>query len=774
MTSYAEAVKSSLKRVSLNTSSETAVTLFGVYSEGSLIAQQDNLPELTLGVTSSAHWTWSVVSTSEFSGQPLFWVTHPNPDDTLRAELHWSGIDNQDWEFGREGLVIIEATAGASKHTMTVHVAIRSLDQKDLTFYNYDTEYELKACKAAFSNSEEYSFELTADGGVSLDADSGSGTSMPVKISPEASGAFDAARDGWIDLRITSSKTVEEDGDPSDSVSEFRLRVGIRPLRVVGITDTLFGSAELEFVKGQPLEMFIEGEPSSTSGFTWEAKDLAGEVFKLTPSFGPLGRGSSAQLRLLGVSDWDWINGTSGTGVLVVRDGRRQAVELPLSFHLEKVPRSIFLAEGTALTGPADEQLEVAEDGEYLPVEEPEPDELGHPVYSIKHVPVRSVSSGAAANMPEGMELEFAEKQPLLGTATVEPGGLNMGDDAETDDELRDRVSVLWAVPPAHGNRSAVLRIAEQVEGVDRAFVYPPFALDGMESLGRVGCALVAPGRRSGVGRNTALAEEVRAALSTDGSMTAEYVMMDVDEVGEIDPVTGKGECQVDVEIQLLLENPGLWSWLGGVNLVADGVASEAWDIVVWCPDTDEESIAQVRNTLGNLVEGDQLRFAGRTVTVSSVDVESLLIHLSAPLLDEDGVPLGAADVNGRRIYPICGMNAALEAALDVVFKDLGTSEARAPEGELPWQRRFPRTNFRHPDELRVAEIVNQLMDIEGIVDARILTPAENVTPPRNEAYTDESDERVYKTYILSLRDVMFGPLLPTPGVDGLPGPTPM
>jgi len=56
---------------------------------------------------------------------------------------------------------------------------------------------------------------------------------------------------------------------------------------------------------------------------------------------------------------------------------------------------------------------------------------------------------------------------------------------------------------------------------VDRAFIYPPLALDGINGLGRAGVALVAPGRRPGVGSTSTLAETVLDELKEKASFTS-------------------------------------------------------------------------------------------------------------------------------------------------------------------------------------------------------------------------------------------------------------
>ena len=155
---------------------------------------------------------------------------------------------------------------------------------------------------------------------------------------------------------------------------------------------------------------------------------------------------------------------------------------------------------------------------------------------------------------------------------------------------------------------------------------------------------------------------------------------------------------------------------------------------------------------------------------MDAVDNARRILHLAGPVTEEDGAPLRRDLVVGERLYPACPLRSVIEKELDALFKTLGTSEAPPPGDELPLQRRFPPVDFRNPDELKVAEIVNRLMDIEGVRDLRVVSPASNVRPPHNDAVTAASGERVYRAYILSLRRVALGPLRPTPGLDAARG----
>lgn len=751
------------------------VTLFAVFADGALIAEQENRPEFEPDIPipglMSSRFSWSVVSQEGFSGRPSFWLTHPRPDNSRSVTLNWSGISAQDWERGTEGQLLLAAKEvfSGQSHEVSVTVAIRSIDRKDLTFFTPDTVHQLTPCKPnAFDELDGgiYHFHLIPRDDIQPLKRCQYTSTCEVQIDENI---FGAARDATLALQISHGSRFT-----SHNHAVLRLLVNVRPLKNAesGLLFNGTGREELRFVQGRPLELEIDGEPAGSAGFSWTIEDFDPSVFKLEPSFRKMERGSTAQLVLENLSDWDWIYGTGTHSVghgtligatLVVQDGIRKPVRLPFTFGLKPVVKRFNLNGGTLLNNPEGASFEIAEDAEYSPViDRSDPD---HPVIRLENVGIRSVDGGAMSNLPAGAQLSFDEKLPLLGPATVGVNGLNMGDDDETEQELRQRVHLLWANPPFHSNRAQLVKIAEQVAGVDRAFIYPPFALDGMDGLGLVGCALVAPGRRPGVGSKSALALEVLAQLKSHGSFTASYVMMDVDEVGDINKTTGKGRCEVDLDLQISPADDFRWSWPTEVNPVVEKWYPERRLLYLY-GETDGDRLTQLHQALKALIPGDTLSIAGQSVTVIDVVPESRAIYLGAPLLGEDNSELKQVEVEGQRVYSPCPLQAEIDAAIDRVFKELGTSETTPPTAEIPWQRRFPQTTFQNPDELRVARIIDELMDIDGIADARVIAPQENITPPANRTDRLASGGRRYKTFILKRRRLAVGPLLSTPGID--------
>ncbi len=752
---------------------ERRVSIFAVVQDGSLVAEQENRPQINAPAAAGESCTWNVVDVAELTGQPTFWMSTSGSDSSTQAKLNWAGIDPKDWELGRVGRVTIECTGDSGTETIVVRVEVRSIGIRDLTFFTPANSFVLEPnARSTWGGSYDYTLkpplgsDKVVDFGVQKRPSPSSDIGVELYLDPDNRDLFNRARDSWVELRISGQ------GD----AARFRLRLAIRPLTVAGGSYPC--EAELELVRGQTLQLEIDGDPSVPNGYSWTLEGFNVGRFKGAPSFASIGNTASARLDLRDLTDWDWINGTTGGMVdLVVRDGLRPAARMPLRFHLEPSQQRFSLEAGTLLEGPDGVLLEVAEDGVYLPV-----GMTGEPDAQIvlENLPVRAQEAGADANLPAGTVLSFVEAQPLLASATVGVDGLTLGASEESSDRLRDRIRVLWADPPAHGNRSHVLQIAWQTAGVDKAFVYPPFALNGLDGLGRVGIGLVAPGTRAGVSRRSALADEVRARLTELGSFTADYVIMDVDDRGPVDPL-GKGACQVDLEIQVRLNDETSWKWPSPHNIVVENVDGTALRVF-----TDPNDIAQERavlETLSGLVQGDSLQVLGLDATVSEVNAREYLVYLAEPILDEHGQPVPAEQLVGARIYPTCPLKSEIEPAIRGVFAALGTSEAPLPVDEssppglrpdpkLPWQRRYPQTTFLYPDVLRLAEIVNQLYETKGLADLRIVSPKENVAPPTNAANTTPAGEQVFTTYILTLRRLMLGPYRPTPGEDlGLSAP---
>ena len=390
------------------------VIIFAVFSDGSVIAQQENLPQLSLGVPGGGAvvpmgetWSWTVIDQSGFSGSPRFWLTIPDPDNSAFADLHWSGIDNQDWEFGREGTLVVDVTPSsptARKWRLTVKVAIRSINFKDVTFFTPGSMLTLRPCKKPPLISRAfYTFTLTLPGstGSSSGVDfrharfssMGSSTSTPstgstsdgdyrldlartfdsgpkIDLQLNPGDQFSEPRDTWIGLEIDGL------GIGSSRTSRFRMLASVRPLTVSG-TEGVFPDSDVQtLVKGTPLELSIAGEPISPTGFRWGVKEFDNYAFKLDPSFKPLGSGSTASLELEDVSQWDWYAGTKssretgleGAVVLEVSDGRRPPAEVKFDIQLQRDTEPVSLLAGTLLTGPDGQEYEIVEDGKYHPV----------------------------------------------------------------------------------------------------------------------------------------------------------------------------------------------------------------------------------------------------------------------------------------------------------------------------------------------------------------------------------------------------------------------
>ncbi len=746
----------------------TSVTLFGVLMDKALIATQENLPELTLldGANLETRWTWTVLEVTGLTGKPNFWIS-PRADDTTRAQLNWTGIHPQDWELGREGQISVEVTPsdGTPSSQLTINVAVRSVDFKDFTFFTADTNPKVTICKAP----------PKADGYV-VSVDSSDIDGLSVIPHPDGGvrefglslgGDISQVQDGMADLVIDDELSEE---------SRIRIQVSTRPLTLQ--TDNgepgelLIKDHHFLLTKTGKSALMISGEATQTSGYSWEITNFDSKPFKASPAFAPISPGSSATIDLQDISDWDWIFGTSGNAALVVRDGMRAPVELPFTFALEPDQSPITLTAGTILEGPNGEVMEIAADGRYAPIVEGNDSETAR--IKLLGIPIRAVEGGADSNMEAGTELTFSEPPtPLIQNAIVDTDGLNMGDDDESDDELRGRVRVLFADPPGHGNRSHLFQIATQVEGVDRTFIYPPIALDGIDGLGKAGIALVAPGHRPGVGASSALADKVLEEIKEKASFTGNYAMMTVDEKGTLDQAAGKHECQVDIDIQLKLDDEERWKMAAAQNMVVGEYKPSVKKITVFRDDDDPVHAEEVATIVKSLAPGDELYLMGQPIAI--VDIEgSYDLAIAEELLDEDGLPIPPELLVGKPLYPECPMQTLIEKTIDGIFKDLGTSEAPRRDLDLPWQRRYPRTNFSYPAELRVAEIFNRIMDLNGVEDMRVLCPEENIAPPANITEQLPSGERAYTTYILSLRRLAVGPYRPTPGVDagkGYAGP---
>ena len=775
------------------------ITLFSVLKEGRVLAIQDNPPELTLNTDTPKGWMWSIRNVEGFHGRPRFWFNLPNKDDTRFAEMNFDGIALEDWEAGKEGIVVVEAVHPNERNQrLTLFVSARSIDIQDFTFVNPFNRVRMNICKDAMQISDDdisdfsVSCRLWDDSAKHLSVTRVSGSERSFDIHALKGDDFENYPSRFVELKI-DYRNQEEGVGPVEVLSSslFRMRMSNKPLTRrlengdldSAATETLMraGELDIQFERDEPILLKIEGEPVIPNGFVFEIQDFRNYNGKWVPELALRQNNNALALSIDNVSGWDWYYGTSGDFNLKITDGIRPPVYLPVSFDLARNDTPIFLAQGTQINGPNGELFEIARDGEYLPVITAEGE------MKLLGVEVRSVLPGSMSNLAEGSILSFKEAVPLLGELVVEKGGLNGGDDLESDDELRKRVQVQWAEPPAHGNRSHLVKIAEQTEGVDRAFVYPSFSLDydrPFDALGKAGVALVAAGATPAVGRNSPLAKRVKSEIEANASFTGNYEIMEVECKNVYDPSEREDGCRVDVEIQVQLEDNTQWSFIGLQNLVVLGYDTEHKYLKVnYREGSSGAAIAhrkQIRDVLKQLHSGDTIYLMGQPSIIDEVytDEESLpdwLAYnpdvfgfvLESHPLDKDGNEIPESKLIGMRIYPICDLTYTIEGEIRKVFKDLGTSEVMPPKDtDMQWIRRFPSVDFMYPAELRIAELFNRVMDIEGISDMRVVFPTQNISPPSNSVVRQADGSVYYKTYILGLNRLAVGPLLPTATLD--------
>lgn len=105
----------------------------------------------------------------------------------------------------------------------------------------------------------------------------------------------------------------------------------------------------------------------------------------------------------------------------------------------------------------------------------------------LANVPVIAQEAGLSGNTDAGAAMSLIS--PISGVknnATVAAGGLTNGSDAESDEELRDRVLQRIQNPPMGGSDSDYIRWALEVPGVTRAWTFPLWM-----GLGTVGLTFV-------------------------------------------------------------------------------------------------------------------------------------------------------------------------------------------------------------------------------------------------------------------------------------------
>lgn len=305
-------------------------------------------------------------------------------------------------------------------------------------------------------------------------------------------------------------------------------------------------------------------------------------------------------------------------------------------------------------------------------------------------VDVESIDTGTQCNLEPGEELLF-ESPPAGVQSTAEiVVALTGGENQEDIEDLRVRLLHAFQSPPAGGRMSDYWAWAMAVTGVEHAYVYGPsnVDLDGRRGLGTIDVAVLKAG--SGAARIPGAdlvaacddAIEQRAPTSSDWSVLI------------------PGTDAVDMNVQLEPEVGYEWDWTGS------GVV-QSWD-------SGNKRITWTTAIPASLTAAVDANGAARIMLNGEV---LTVVAYGSNTTDVSETP-ASTPANLDPIYPGGPLSAPALAALLALFDSLGPARGTAADPESTWD-----------DELRVARCYDVVMDVTGVRDCVIASPATNVVP---------------------------------------------
>lgn len=300
---------------------------------------------------------------------------------------------------------------------------------------------------------------------------------------------------------------------------------------------------------------------------------------------------------------------------------------------------------------------------------------------------VASIDTGAAANRDSGEKLTF-ESPPsgVQGEADI-IAAIDGAQDAESDGALLARILDAYRNPPASGRFSDYRQWANAVAGVASAYVYGPSSndTDGRRGIGAVDVAILKDG--SGANRipdatlQQAVSDAIddaRPAVARDYAVllpTAAVQPIDV----QITPKTGYG-----------------WDW-------DDGGSPKT----VSAYDAPTRRITASGSVTSYMAVGDRLVVSGQLRTVESFPLSNEIVVTEA---------FDVAPTGGETIYAGGPLSAPVAAAIQGLFDALGPARSDAADPDQDWE-----------SALLLAGLYDVVMDVEGVRNAVLVTPAADV-----------------------------------------------
>lgn len=314
-------------------------------------------------------------------------------------------------------------------------------------------------------------------------------------------------------------------------------------------------------------------------------------------------------------------------------------------------------------------------------------------------VSIESISTGTSVNKLSGESLSFESPPAGITTEAVLVVSLSGGLDEETSDELRVRVLDAYRSPPAGGRFSDYRQWATSITGVAASYVYGPSSADadGRRGLGVVDVAVLVPGTGAARIPGSTLLQEVQDYLDDMRPATTIDVL-----------VLAPGSDDQDVDVQITPATGYDWDWTGSgvVSSYAAGTKR-----ITWGGALSATLMAAVDAYKAGTSAAPRICVAGQVLSV--IDYDN-----SGPYTTDVSETPSPEPANPDPIYPGGPVSQPVLDAIVDLFDALGPARGTAADPEQEWD-----------DTLRLAALYDAVMDVTGVKDAVVVTPATNITP---------------------------------------------
>ncbi len=303
-------------------------------------------------------------------------------------------------------------------------------------------------------------------------------------------------------------------------------------------------------------------------------------------------------------------------------------------------------------------------------------------------VSLEAVQGGAAGNRTTGETLTFLQSPAGVASEAVLMNDVGGGLDGESDADLVIRLLDAYGNPPAGGRFSDWRQWATAIEGVASAYCYGPSSDVplGRRGLGAVDVAILGSGSGSARIPSATVQAAVEDAIAAQRPALARDYSVLLPQA-------------IEQNVQVLLTPHVGWEF--------DWALTAPLAVSSYAPSTRIVTMSRVL-AAAELLVGNRLVIAGQLFTVQARGASTITL---ADTPADNPAPADAVYIAGPLTAP--GM-----AAILALFDTLGPARGTAADPDQRWD-----------DSLLVASIIDVLMDLPGVANVEVVTPASDVAP---------------------------------------------